>query len=248
MKKAIVFVTVCVFITITLCSCKTENTKNIISALKPALITESTLESVRPQLETTETNPYKYWTTHKLNNSDFMFWDMATNSGTGCGLDTFTYYTQLINPTDAGYELGCPPSEMTNTAMTEKQVLYAMSGITEGEWFEDAEGNKTRYTLFRSEVYQTNDLEGHTWDFFVYDYALETQGTKRIEHYYNVFGATTYCDMWLTIELTGTLPADTEQIAEIKEIFAEFTEIYGFTDKLPGTDKSLYLLGLDNNK
>lgn len=248
MRKAIIFVTLCVFTTITLCSCTAENANELAEALKPELRTECTLESVRPQLETTETNPYKYWTTHALNNSDFMFWDMATNSGTGCGLDTFTYYTQLINPADAGYALGCPPSEMTNDAMTEKQVLYAMSGVTEGEWFENTDGSSTRYTMFRSEVYQTTDLEGHTWDFFIYDYALENQGTDRTEQYFNVLGATTYCDMWLTIELTGVLPEDIEQLAEIKEIFAEFTEIYGFTDKLPETDKSLYLLGLDNAK
>lgn len=203
--------------------------------------------TVRPQMETTD---YKYWTEHKINTSTDMFWDMATNTGNGCGLEDFTYYTQILTPKDTGLEIGYPTEQIVKDMMTERQVLFTMSGYELGEWNADTDGSKQCYDTFTSEVYQTKDISGRTWDFFLYDYTLKSNEESDGTHSFNLFGITPYYDEWLAIELTGKKPVkatDTEQLDTIMEIYTEFAEIYGFTGIFPDRPSNEatahYLLG-----
>lgn len=225
-KKAVILAVT----TMLLSACQNNTAEvNYAEYLTPQNTYNADKEMVRPQLGTTD---YTYWTEHKINASTDMFWDMATNTGSGCGLENFTYYTQIVTPQDAGLEMGYPTEDIVKDMMTERQVLFTMGGYELGEWSTESDGSKQCYDAFKAEVYQTTDITGRTWDFFLYDYTLKSTEDPDGTHSFNLFGITTYYDDWLTIELTGTNPVkntDTEQLDTIMEIYAEFSEIYGFT-------------------
>lgn len=225
----------CILVLAFMTACtSTDMGEETVKNLTPNIDNSIVQDKVYAQLKT---ESYKYWTQHKINASTDMFWDMAANTGRGCGIDGYTYNTQIVPPQEVGYEQGYPTEKLVETMMTERQVMFTMCGYELGEWQTDSDGNAQCYDTFVSEVYQTTDKTGRTWDFFLYDYTLKTKEDTEGTHSFNLFGVTPYYDEWLTIELTGTLPVkntDTAQLNEIMEIYSEFAEIYGFTGLFTG--------------
>ena len=232
--------------TLTACSAQNETT-DIATYLTPSNTYDLTQNTVRPQLDKTA---YRYWTQHKINASNELFWDMSSNTGDGCGLENFTYCTQIVAPQDLGLEVGYPIEEYIKDMVTERQVLFTMSEIELGEWKKNADGKNQCYDAFTCEMYQTTDKTGRTWDFFLYNYTLKTEEEPDGTHSFNLIGVTPYYDEWFTIELTGNVPVkvtDKEQVEQIMAIYTEFVEIYGFTgqfiDRPSNEATAHYLIG-----
>lgn len=209
-------------LSILLVGCGDKTKEEVFKALTPTQ-NEEIKESAK-KIIGKDYGDYQYWTLKTLNETD-EFWDMASNTGTGCTTGNLVYYTQVINPVEIGYPVGYPIEEYVETMVTEENVLFSMAGITLGEWCNTGE-KEVKYDSFKCIAYITQDLIDRDWVFISHTYTVTEGKEGKPITYFNIMGLTEYKGDWITSEITGNY-TENEDIITYKEIIGEFVEIYG---------------------